>query len=164
MSNPTWLEHQEPLRIEGAPAAPSYGAQLDSETEQRARLVFWSAKIATISLCILMFVTSLIGFAYMELGDSLGHFFVASYMLFFSLLLITFECVQIRQMESLEFMFRRNFGFLFDTKGKAFFIIFIAFLSFGLEEPKGLSVATGILFCALGRLYVDVHPPVHRTC
>ena len=143
MSNPTWLESQEPLRKVGEPEPVSYGAELDSETERRSKLVFWAAKIATISLCVLMFITSLMGFAAIEGVESLGRIFVALYMLFFSILLVTFECCQVRHVETLDFMFRRNFGFLYDAKGKAFFIIFIAFLSFGLEEPKTLSIATG---------------------
>ena len=55
-----------------------------------------------------------------------------------------------KQNENIDFMYKRNFGFLYDPKAKAFFIIFIAFLSFGLDEPEGLSIATGVLFCTLG--------------
>ena len=32
-------------------------------------------------------------------------------------------------------MVRRNFGFLYGTMGKSLYIIFIAFLSFGLGDP-----------------------------
>lgn len=47
-------------------------------------------------------------------------------------------------------MFKGNFGFLYGTKGKALYIIFVAFLSFGLTEPATLCLATGSLFALLG--------------
>ena len=59
--------------------------------------------------------------------------------------------------ESIDFMYKRNFGFLYDPKAKAAFIIFIAFLSFGLDEPAGLSIATGVLFCVLGATEIAIY-------
>ena len=103
-----------------------------------------------------MMITALIGFSDLGIGN-MGRFFVALYMLFFSILLIVFEVVQIKHHESIDFMYKRNFGFLYDPKAKAFFIIFIAFLSFGLDQPEGLSIATGVLFCALGAIELALY-------
>lgn len=103
-----------------------------------------------------MLVTSIIGFTELE-GTNIGAVFICVYMMIFSSMLLVFEAIQVRHVESLDHMYRRNFGFLYDTKGKAFFIIFIAFLSFGLEAPKGLAVATGILFCCLGSIEIAMY-------
>jgi hypothetical protein len=82
--------------------------------------------------------------------DDSGKIFVAVYMFFFAALLFAFETVQIRSIEALDHVFRRNFGFLYNVMGKSLFIIFIAFLSFGLGEPLTLSFITGLLFAAFG--------------
>ena len=103
-----------------------------------------------------MMITALIGFSDLRIGN-MGRFFVALYMLFFSILLVTFEIIQVKHHESMDFMYKRNFGFLYDPKAKAFFIIFIAFLSFGLDQPEGLSIATGVLFCALGAIELALY-------
>jgi hypothetical protein len=55
--------------------------------------------------------------------EASGKLFVASYMMFFSLLLFFFELTEIRQIEWLEHMLRRNFGFLYGTMGKSLYII-----------------------------------------
>ena len=49
--------------------------------------------------------------------------FVATYMIFFSSLLFVFELMEIRPMESIDHMMRRNFGFLYGTMGKSLYII-----------------------------------------
>lgn len=49
--------------------------------------------------------------------------FVACYMLFFSSLLFMFEFVEIRPVEWVDHMLRRNFGFLYGTMGKSLYII-----------------------------------------
>ena len=59
--------------------------------------------------------------------------------------------------ESMDFMFQRNFGFLYGTKGKALYIIFVAFLSFGLTEPATLCFATGSMFALLGIFQIGMY-------
>lgn len=44
----------------------------------------------------------------------------------------------------------RNFGFIYGALGKSFFIIFIAFLSFGLGDPESLTLATGVIWASFG--------------
>lgn len=55
--------------------------------------------------------------------ETSGKIFVATYMVFFSLLLFFFEMMEIRPIEWLDHMLRRNFGFLYGTMGKALYII-----------------------------------------
>ena len=59
---------------------------------------------------------------------------------------------------------KRNFGFLFNPIGKALFIVFVAFLNFGVQE-KQLGFWTGIFGCCDGALliflylkYPNMHP------
>lgn len=82
--------------------------------------------------------------------DESGKIFVAVYMFFFASLLFVFEGVQVRSVEALDHVFKRNFGFLYNVMGKALYIIFIAFLSFGLGEPATLSFVTGLLLALFG--------------
>lgn len=82
--------------------------------------------------------------------DQSGKIFVAVYMFFFASLLFVFEGVQVRSVEALDHIFKRNFGFMYNVMGKALYIIFIAFLSFGLGEPATLSFITGLLLALFG--------------
>jgi len=55
--------------------------------------------------------------------DAVEKLFVIAYMLFFSVLLFAFEAIQMRQIEWIDHLFRRNFGFLYGALGKSLFII-----------------------------------------
>lgn len=101
-------------------------------------------------LCVLMFITACIGIQSINGVNTVGKIFVAVYMLFFALLLFVFEAIQIRKVEWLDHMYQRNFGFLYNVLGKAFFVIFIAFLSFGLGDPQGLTLGTGLSLACFG--------------
>lgn len=111
-------------------------------------------KFTTMGLCVLMFATACVGIETIQGANQAGKVFVATYMLFFSVLLFLFEGIQIRQIEWLDFLFQRNFGFLYSILGKAFFLIFIAFLSFGLGDPAGLTMATGLSMSCFGGVQV----------
>ena len=120
----------------------------------RKKGLFWLLKVLTLALSMLMVLTALIGLTEVGGIEESGRIFVAVYMIFFSVLLMMFEISQIRPCENVDFMFKRNFGFLYGTKGKALFIIFVAFLSFGLTEPATLCFATGSLFALLGAFQI----------
>jgi len=51
----------------------------------------------------------------------------------------------------------RNFGFIYGAMGKSFFIIFIAFLSFGLGDPQALTLATGSCWACFGGLELALY-------
>lgn len=98
---------------------PSHSADMSKYKE----IVFWSLKILTLLLCILMTITAVVGFTYVNGINETGQVMVAFYMIVFALILAIFEIIQIRPIESLDAIYRRNFGFLYGTKGKSFFII-----------------------------------------
>lgn len=134
---------------------------LTPEEQRKKYYLYWILKIGTMGLSLLMFFTSIIGINSIDGLDNSGKIFVGTYMLFFSVLLFIFEGVQIlphsSMKENLDHMFRRNFGFLYNVMGKSFFIIFIAFLSFGLGEPLGLSVGTGVSLALFGATELGVY-------
>ena len=107
-------------------------------------------KAITMVLCVLMFATACVGIQKVNGVNTAGKIFVATYMLFFAVLLFLFEAIQLRNIEWLDHMFQRNFGFLYSVMGKALFVIFIAFLSFGLGDPQGLTMATGLSLACFG--------------
>ena len=71
----------------------------------------------------MMAATAVLGVMSISGISSLGKIFTATFMLFFSLLLFSFEAMTIWPYEFLDHMYKRNFGFLYTTKGKAFYEI-----------------------------------------
>ncbi len=55
--------------------------------------------------------------------DKSGKIFVAVYMFFFASMLFFFELNQIRHVEYVDLLFKRNLGFLYSSTGHAFFLI-----------------------------------------
>jgi hypothetical protein len=75
----------------------------------------------------------------------------------FAAILFLFETIQIRPCDLPQRIYKRNFGFLFGVKGKAIFMIFIAFLNFGLSKPKDLALGTGIVLIVFGAVQILIH-------
>lgn len=121
---------------------------LSEEEESKARMLYFGMKAITLILCILMFSTACVSLEGVSGVSASGQIFVSTYMIFFSILLAAFEITQIQQIIWLDHMLRRNFGFLFSPMGKAFFIIFVAFLCFGLDGE--LPLVTGIAVAVFG--------------
>lgn len=119
---PAWMkeESSEPLNAGNVVSSSGEAGTGDSK---KNTLFFWFLRIVTMGLCALMCATAVLGLLSMDGVDAVGKAFVGVYMLFFSVLLFLFELIQIRPCEALDHMFKRNFGFLYSTKGKAFYII-----------------------------------------
>eukprot|EP00428_Durinskia_dybowskii_P061360 CAMPEP_0170369832 /NCGR_PEP_ID=MMETSP0117_2-20130122/8193_1 /TAXON_ID=400756 /ORGANISM="Durinskia baltica, Strain CSIRO CS-38" /LENGTH=175 /DNA_ID=CAMNT_0010624577 /DNA_START=71 /DNA_END=598 /DNA_ORIENTATION=+ len=152
-TTPPWLreEHEvaQPLKN-----VSSHGetAHRPISNEKKSRVIYWILKIITMCLCVLIIITAIIGIQCINGVESSGKIFVATYMFFFSLLLFLFELSEIRPIEWLDHLLRRNFGFLYGTMGKSLYIIFIAFLSFGLGDPEYLTMSAGISTALFGAL------------
>ena len=149
-TTPPWLreEHEvaQPLKN-----LSSHGetAHRPISNEKKSRVIYWILKIITMCLCVLIIITAIIGIrkclqnsllcSSLSTGfdhsnnldssecingvESSGKIFVATYMFFFSLLLFLFELSEIRPIEWLDHLLRRNFGFLYGTMGKSLYII-----------------------------------------
>lgn len=119
MSQPAWLqsdvEGAAQTRDDVAPLKPSSSTEeADDEVEisfqldpnnlscmkisemPRKRGIYWMFKFLTISLCLLMVLTALIGLTDVTGIEETGRIFVAVYMIFFAGLLMLFEISQIR--------------------------------------------------------------------
>lgn len=86
-------------------------------------LIYWGMKIIILLLCLLMITTAIIGFTYVNGINETGQVMVAFYMILFAGILAIFELIQIYPSETIDLIYRRNFGFLYGTKGKALFIV-----------------------------------------
>jgi hypothetical protein len=82
------------------------------------------------------------------------HSLQAVYISLFASLLFFHEMTQFYPMEQVDVIVKRNFGFLFKPLGKGAFIVFIAFLNFGLTVNTNLGLATGICLCITGVAYI----------
>jgi len=103
------------------------GIAAASQKTQNQKIIHYALKAITMGLCILMSATAIIGLGSITGVDKSGKIFVATYMFFFSALLFMFELSSLlppsKPTETLDHMFRRNFGFLYSSMGKSFFII-----------------------------------------
>ncbi|KAG7368207.1 COPI associated protein [Nitzschia inconspicua] len=90
--------------------------------------------------------------------------FLASYMILFALLLFLYEIMWWSPFPAMNKSMRKNFGFMYGLRGKGLYIIFVAFLCFGLGKDasiKEMNYATGAAFLAGGLLHFFViffHP------
>ena len=77
--------------------------------------------------------------------EEYGEAFVAVYMIIFSALLAAYEFMWWLPVPGINKTLRKNFGFLYGIKGKAMFIVFVAFLNFGLSDSSSADLGdTGL--------------------
>ena len=66
--------------------------------------------------------------------QNFADWFIASYMILFSVLLFFYEATWWCTIGSVNKMIRRNFGFMYNVKGKALYMIFAACLCIGINS------------------------------
>mmetsp|Transcript_28852 Transcript_28852/g.92932 ORF Transcript_28852/g.92932 Transcript_28852/m.92932 type:complete len:178 (-) Transcript_28852:269-802(-) len=120
--------------------------------------VLWAFRAINVGLATMMAATGALSFKQFGNlnGNQLTQIFVALYLLLLASVWFTFEVSQIKPMDFLTFQLKRNFGFLFHPMGKSLFIIFVAFLNFGVQE-KTLGLVTGILCLADGIILIALY-------
>ena len=172
---PSWLAEDEvesrgggiPAKHNGQGSSSSVGAlagahpqsalsaaEQDEANARKAVMVSYGTKALTLVFCVLIFATAIVRLETIKISEG-GQVFVAAYMLFFSTLLFVFEAMQSQPIVWLDHMLRRNFGFLYNPVGKAFFLIFIAILCLGLDGD--LSVAVGLAATAFGGAQIALY-------
>ena len=124
---PIWMHEEEDEEInlsrnQSNHTNPEQGISTQGNCSYK-RIIYISFRAIAIVLSILMAATAALGLSMISGVDESGRIFVAIYMFFFAALLFIFELNQIRQIESIDHMFKRNFGFMFNTSGHALFII-----------------------------------------
>eukprot|EP00536_Pseudo-nitzschia_multiseries_P016941 jgi/Psemu1/48549/gm1.48549_g len=91
--------------------------------------------------------------------NDLSEPFLAFYMILFAVLLFLYELMWWSPMKKLNKDMRKNFGFLYGLRGKGLYLIFVAFLCFGLGKDAKVAVlnyCTGVSFLAGGLLHMFV--------
>jgi len=127
-------------------------------TSDRSGLIKFAVKIVVIGMSIMMLANGVLAFS--SLGNSknaLSDAFVAIYITLFASLLFFHEITQFYPIEQIDEVVARNFGFLFKPFGKGLFMIFIAFLNFGLTVDTNLGLSTGICLSIVGFGYIVLY-------
>lgn len=118
--------------------------------------------ILNIVVCGLMIFLGVMGILAMTFGaslDGLSEFFVTVYMFVFSGLLLVYELMWWKSIGPINKLWRTNFGFLYGMRGKAGYLIFVAFLCLGLDSMEDLQIlmyATGSVWLLSGVLHIFV--------
>lgn len=103
---------------------------------------------------IALSVLTLIQFRGMDLAEAC----LATYMIIFAALLALYELMWWFTIDVVNKSMRKNFGFLYGIKGKAGFMIFVAFLVIGLEFSLAwLRYTVGVAFLLDGLLHLFLH-------
>lgn len=112
--------------------------------------------ILNLVLCAGMMALGVLGLLGFRSGTDLSEAFVAVYMLLFATLLALYEIMWWSTIDVINKNLRKNFGFLYGVKGKAFYLIFVAFLVIGLKNKviKWLQWAVGISYLVSGVLHL----------
>ncbi|KAJ8603461.1 hypothetical protein CTAYLR_005100 [Chrysophaeum taylorii] len=130
---------------------PSPEELASEENRSGPPTIVWGFRLIHLGLAVMMAATGALSI--MEFGNfngqQLSELVVSLYLLLFALLWFVFELAEIRPIDYVVYHLKRNCGFLFHPMGKALFIIFVAFLNFGVQD-KVLGLATGILCLADG--------------
>lgn len=90
---------------------------------------------------------------------NLSEPFLAFYMILFAVLLFLYELMWWSPLVTLNDNMRKNFGFLYGLRGKGLYLIFVAFLCFGLGRDARVQIlnwCTGITWLVVGVLHFFV--------
>mmetsp|Transcript_25565 Transcript_25565/g.78813 ORF Transcript_25565/g.78813 Transcript_25565/m.78813 type:complete len:166 (-) Transcript_25565:67-564(-) len=150
--DPYWQSDAPAAGMPSTNYAPP-GAAADEGS--RPGLVATGFRVINVGLCAMMAATgvlSLMGFGSVN-ENQLSGAVLSLYLLLFSATWFSFEASQVRPCDAVVVQLKRNFGFLFHPLGKSSFIIFCAFLNFGVQAST-LGLATGILCIADGVLLI----------
>jgi len=135
-----------------APQEPSKG--FFQNPERKILLVRWAIIIVDIALSVIIAATAITEFMDVSGISQTEDVFVSVYALLFTLILFAHEISQIVTLEWLDNIFRKNFGFINGVKGKGIFLVFIAFLLFGLSDSQNLGIYSGVLLCSHGLILI----------
>ena len=122
------------------------------QSNNQSKCTYLVYKTTTVSLAVLMIIAAVEALIALDHVNEVTLIFVATYQIFFGLLILSFEMVEINS--NLDYMLQRNFGFLYTRLGRPLFIIFVAFISFGLETTLGL--VAGIVLLCFGLLQIGL--------
>ena len=131
--NKTEIPQNETISpVETVAASPKYKGVV--------KLIFLTVNMG---LMVMMSATGVLGIMGSSSVADVSTVIVGLYMILFAGILAIFELIQIYPCSAVDFVYKKNFGFLYGLMGKSGFTIFMAVLSFGITNPQQLAVATG---------------------
>lgn len=160
-------------------AAPvNTGAANSVQRKDRSKLYQNLISLLIIGLCVSM--TALGVFVLMEnlKVKAFEEWFIATYMVLFAVLLFLYEVMWWCTVGSLNRVLRKNFGFMYKIYGKAFYIILVSCLCFGIDpnllDVRGLDwlrwftgISWGVmgvgllaLKCCAPQVFLNYAPPM----
>lgn len=104
-------------------------------------------KIVNMGLCVMEAACGGLGIVHATSIKDTALVFIGLYMILFAAIIFLFELIQIRPCGYIDEVWKKNFGFLYGVGGKSLFIIFMAILAFGIDEPKvkAMAISTGVI-------------------
>lgn len=118
-------------------------------------MVQWAIRTIIVGMTVMMAAAGALSLAALDTSDNpASDFFVGLYVILFAAILFVHEVNLMFPVQTIDQILRKNFGFLFKALGKGAFILFIAFLNFGLSTDNDLGMATGICLCIVGAGYI----------
>jgi Mn2+/Fe2+ NRAMP family transporter len=160
MSQPQWLSDDSDSPSPPAPTVDRTEPSVVDSTSAGGSAQYKSLALnvlafINIGVSVFMAATGALGVKYAtekddeesstEVEEKAQNVFVGIYMCLFAFILCFFELVQLVNIDYLQNVFKRNFGFLYGKAGKCMYILFMAVICFGLSEPKDVSLACGII-------------------
>ena len=121
--NPSWLGGAANTTTPTAqPAATSGGGDSGGGGAKYKNIVVNTLSFLNIGFSILLAATGALGVGSANSIDDTGIIFVGLYMVLFGIILFFFELNNLKAIDSLDNIYKRNFGFMYGPKGKASFL------------------------------------------
>lgn len=116
-------------------------------------------------LAIMIAANGVLAVGHKDNSDNAGVIFVGLYMLLFAAILFSYEALQLCPFETLDLIYKKNFGFLYGVIGKSMFLLLyvrgkkycsrdnrvatsVGIMAFGVGDYPSWSIGTGILSCS----------------
>ena len=114
----------------------------DPPHKRKVLLLFFTMNVL---FSIMVATTGALGIEYATV-NTYNAAFLGFYMVLLAFVLVLYEIAQLSdKFERLDSFLLKNVGFLYGPMGKSAYLLFMAILSFGIESPRELAMATGVL-------------------
>ena len=128
------------VRESSSAASVSHNSASDPNMVLTGRL----CAVMNVGLAFMVAATGALAVGSANSANDAGSIFVGIYMVGFAAILFVYEVLQLLGVDSLDTMYKKNFGFLYGPIGKSCYLLFIGVLSFGLNSPSW-AIATAVV-------------------
>jgi hypothetical protein len=144
---PAWMGNNDPPPAAPAPyATPARGGgkgggYCNCTTDGSRVFVINAMSFLNVSCCVLMFFSALSSIVLVDDIDDVDLAFVSVYTMFFAVILFIYEMLNFGFMEYCREGYKKQMGFLYKPGMRGVFLIFVAFLVYGLKANPGMKCA-----------------------